>query len=50
MKKDLTSVVLEKTSSLALSSLKLSANSTCMLISHQPNQPENLKKFKKKID
>lgn len=48
MRKDITSAVLEKVGSLAVSTLKLSANSTSAVISHQPKQPKNLNQFKNK--
>lgn len=48
MKKNLNSRLLEKVGSLAISTLKLSANSTSSFLSHQPKMPEDMQKFKKK--
>ena len=48
MRKDITSTVLEKVGSLAVSTLKLSANSTSSMFSHQPKLPKNLNHFKNK--
>ena len=48
MKKDITSTVLEKVGSLAVSTIKLSANSTCTFLNHQAKMPQDIKNFKKK--
>ncbi|WP_081800441.1 cyclic lactone autoinducer peptide [Metaclostridioides mangenotii] len=48
MKKDVMSTLLEGVGSLAMSTLKLSANSTSAVLSHQPKLPKNLNQFKKK--
>ncbi len=48
MRKNITSTVLEKVGSLAVSTLKLSANSTSSMFSHQAKLPQDIKNFKKK--
>ncbi len=48
MKKKFKSLALGKVGSLAVSTLKLSANSTSSFLSHQPKMPKNVQKFKKK--
>ncbi|GAA0237235.1 cyclic lactone autoinducer peptide [Metaclostridioides mangenotii] len=48
MKRSKSSVVLQKVGSLALSTVKLSANSTSGFLSHQPKMPKDTQKFKKK--
>lgn len=48
MKKSKSSALLEKVGSLAISTMKLSANSTSGFISHQPKLPKDVQKFKKK--
>lgn len=50
MKKDLNSALLKKVSTIALNTLKLSANSTCAFAAHQPKQPKNINQFKKKSE
>ncbi|GAA0220399.1 AgrD family cyclic lactone autoinducer peptide [Metaclostridioides mangenotii] len=50
MKKNLSSVVLEKVGAIAINTLKLSANSTSSTISHQPKMPKSINQFKKKSE
>jgi len=49
MKNKLKPIVLEKVGSLATNTLKMSANTTCMFMTHQAKMPEGIEKFKKKI-
>lgn len=48
MRKDISSTVLEKVGSVAVGMMKLSANSTSIIISHQPKLTKNLNQFKNK--
>jgi len=49
MKNKLKPIILEKVGSLATNTLKVSANTTCTVISHQAKVPKGIEKFKKKI-
>jgi cyclic lactone autoinducer peptide len=48
MSEKLKSSMLEKVGSLAVNTLKLSANTTSSFIAHQPKLPKNFQQFKKK--
>ncbi len=49
MKKIFKTMLIDKMGNLAVSSLKLSANSTCAYVTHQAKIPKGIEKFKKKI-
>jgi cyclic lactone autoinducer peptide len=48
MSEKLKSSMLEKVGSLAVNTLKLSANTTSSFIAHQPKLPKDFQQFKKK--
>jgi len=49
MEKNFKPILLEKVCNLAINTLKVSANTTCMFMTHQAKMPEGIKKFKKNI-
>lgn len=47
MEKNLKPILIEKVCNLAINTLKVSANTTCSIISHQAKVPKGIEKFKK---